>query len=163
MSIAIVLQFAFCAVYNKRGYIDLVSHAAEASMRAAIEEVESLPGYEEEGEVTLIICMHQCYKFLLLCTINSALLQMQGMTLLPRPITLQPLWEIYNIHTNIHILYCSFYRTQKIVGISTISWTEHLVPQTREVACTKEVLPQVIARGYSICIYMYCCKCTTHV
>ena len=37
--------------------------------------------------------------------------------------------------------------TKKIVGISTISWTEHSVPQTREVACTKNVLPQVLARG----------------
>ena len=35
----------------------------------------------------------------------------------------------------------------KIVGISTISQTEYSVPQTREVACTKEVLPQVISRG----------------
>ena len=37
--------------------------------------------------------------------------------------------------------------TKKIVGISTISRKEHSVPQTREVACTKDVLPQVLARG----------------
>ena len=44
-----------------------------------------------------------------------------------------------------HELY--FFSTHKIVGISTISRAEHSVPQTREVACTKEVLPQVISRG----------------
>ena len=35
----------------------------------------------------------------------------------------------------------------KIVGISTISRGEHHVAQTREVECTKTVVPQVIARG----------------
>ena len=34
-----------CAVYNRRGYMDLVSEAAEESMKAAIREVESLPHY----------------------------------------------------------------------------------------------------------------------
>jgi hypothetical protein len=40
--------------------------------------------------------------------------------------------------------------THKIVGISTLSRTDHTVPQTREVACTKEVLPQVLARGLRV-------------
>ena len=40
-----------------------------------------------------------------------------------------------------------FHSTQKIVGISTYSRAEHSIPQTREVACTKQVLPQVLARG----------------
>ena len=57
------------------------------------------------------------------------------------------------IHVHVHehvcdgpcsVLTCS---TKKIVGISTISRTEHSVAQTREVACTKNVLPQVLARG----------------
>ena len=34
--------------------------------------------------------------------------------------------------------------THKIVGISTISWAAHATAQTRELACTKYVLPQVI-------------------
>ena len=38
-------------VYHQRGYMDLVSEAAEASMKAAIQEVQSLPHYETEGEV----------------------------------------------------------------------------------------------------------------
>ena len=40
-----------------------------------------------------------------------------------------------------------FFSTHRIVGISTIARSEHSVPQTREVACTKAVLPQVIAQG----------------
>ena len=42
------------------------------------------------------------------------------------------------------MLYCS---TLKIVGIATISRDEHSVAQTRELECTKVVLPQVIDRG----------------
>ena len=37
--------------------------------------------------------------------------------------------------------------THKIVGISTISRATHATAQTRELACTKVVLPQVIDRG----------------
>ncbi|KAL5484441.1 hypothetical protein EMCRGX_G020946, partial [Ephydatia muelleri] len=40
--------------------------------------------------------------------------------------------------------------THRIVGISTLSRQQHRVAQTREVACTKIVLPQVIARGLNI-------------
>ncbi|XP_064383612.1 uncharacterized protein LOC135332186 isoform X1 [Halichondria panicea] len=40
--------------------------------------------------------------------------------------------------------------THKILGISTISRTEHSVAQTRELQCTKVVLPQVIARGLNV-------------
>ena len=48
-------------------------------------------------------------------------------------------------------LHCS---TCRIVGIATISRPEHRVAQTREVACTKIVLPQVIARGLHLVCYM---------
>ena len=41
------------------------------------------------------------------------------------------------------------------MGISTIGRADHSVAQTRELACTKEVLPQVIARGYVSYMYMY--------
>ncbi|KAL5478134.1 hypothetical protein EMCRGX_G025015 [Ephydatia muelleri] len=40
--------------------------------------------------------------------------------------------------------------THRIVGIATLSRQDHRVAQTREVACTKIVLPQVIARGLNI-------------
>eukprot|EP00731_Ephydatia_muelleri_P016665 Em0009g1089a len=42
------------------------------------------------------------------------------------------------------------FSTHRIVGISTLSRQQHRVAQTREVACTKIVLPQVIARGLNI-------------
>ncbi len=37
--------------------------------------------------------------------------------------------------------------TKKIVGISTVSRTDHGVAQTRELQCTKIAVPQAIARG----------------
>ena len=40
-----------------------------------------------------------------------------------------------------------FYSTNRIVGISTVSRTDHGIAQTRELQCTKIVIPQVIARG----------------
>ena len=40
-----------------------------------------------------------------------------------------------------------FYRTNKIVGISTVSRTDKGIAQTRELQCTKIVISQVIARG----------------
>eukprot|EP00731_Ephydatia_muelleri_P002848 Em0001g2848a len=40
--------------------------------------------------------------------------------------------------------------TRRIVGIATLSRPEHRVAQTREVACTKIVLPQVVARGLNV-------------
>ena len=43
------------------------------------------------------------------------------------------------------------FSTHRIVGIATLSRQDHRVAQTREVACTKIVLPQVIARGLLLC------------
>ena len=39
------------------------------------------------------------------------------------------------------------YSTKKIIGICTISRGAHHVAQTRELECTKAVMPQVVARG----------------
>ena len=56
-----------------------------------------------------------------------------------------------------------------MIGITTLSRKEHTVAQTRELACTKDVLPQVIDRGTCVrmCVYvMYIvrvrcvCECT---
>lgn len=135
---------SFCTVYHQRSYMDLVSEAAEASMKAAVEEVHSLPHYASEGEVikTQFILNH----FL---SLNSGLSLMQGMTQQQMP-------TIQRFHASLegilvqsvpNTMPCLLFSTHRIVGISTISRTEHLVPQTREVACTKSVLPQVIARG----------------
>ena len=48
------------------------------------------------------------------------------------------------------------YSTHKIVGISTLSRAVHGTAQTREYACTKVVIPQVIARGMHVCVW--CCE-----
>ena len=76
-----------CIVYSKQGYMDLVSEAAERSMRAAIDEVESLPHYQDEGEV--MKCVHIHLQPVPPSSTNSGLLLMQGMTPLPMPTTQQ--------------------------------------------------------------------------
>ena len=39
--------------------MDIVSHTAEMSMQAAVEEVQALPHYESDGEVQMYIaCVH---------------------------------------------------------------------------------------------------------
>ena len=37
--------------------------------------------------------------------------------------------------------------THKMVAISTVARPDHVIAQTRELACTKKVLPNVIAKG----------------
>ena len=49
----------------------------------------------------------------------------------------------------------------KIVGISTVSRSEHHVAQTRELESTKIVVPQVIARGELHNIYKCLNVCLT--
>ena len=39
------------------------------------------------------------------------------------------------------------YSTKKIIGVCTISRGDHRVAQTREIECTKAVVPQVLAWG----------------
>lgn len=54
-----------------------------------------------------------------------------------------------------------------MVGITTLSRSDHSTAQTREYHCTKEVLPQVLARGmlahmHLLVMYMYAiysCTC----
>ncbi len=46
-----------------------------------------------------------------------------------------------------HIDYVISFSTKKIVAISTVSRSDHGCAQTRELACTKIVIPQAIARG----------------
>ena len=49
--------------------------------------------------------------------------------------------------------------TQKIVGVATISRTDHSVAQIREVACTKVVIPQVTNRGQAMFMLLKCIRC----
>jgi hypothetical protein len=64
------------------------------------------------------------------------------------------------IHVHVHValhgvilciialpLYDVHVSTHKVVGISTVSRTDHLTAQTRELECTRRVLPQVMERG----------------
>ena len=52
----------------------------------------------------------------------------------------------------VYIFIYIIYSTRKILSISTVSRSMHSVAQTRELVCTKIVLPQVIDRGMYICI-----------
>ena len=47
----LITSYACFIVYNKCGYIDVVSRAAEDTMNAAVVEINSLPHYNESGEV----------------------------------------------------------------------------------------------------------------
>ena len=49
----------------------------------------------------------------------------------------------------------SIFSTHRIVGIATLSRQDHRVAQTREVVCTKMVLPQVIARGLPVDMFFF--------
>ena len=51
---------------------------------------------------------------------------------------------------------CVTFSNKKVIGISTLSRKEHAVAQTRELACTREVVPQVIARGVCVCMRVLC-------
>ena len=47
----------------------------------------------------------------------------------------------------VYLIYLYFLSTKKIVGVSTVSRHDHGIAQTRELVCTKYVVPQAIARG----------------
>ena len=103
--------------------MDLVSEAAEASMKAAVEEVQSLPHYASEGEVMKVFLVHtQSHSVL-----DSGLSLMQGMTLQQMP-TIQRFHVKVNVHSSVcasNTMPCLLCSTHRIVGISTICRTEH--------------------------------------
>ena len=47
----------------------------------------------------------------------------------------------------LHSIFMHVFSTHKVVGITTLSRADHLTAQTREYHCTRDVLPQVLARG----------------
>ena len=67
--------------------MDLVSEAAEESMKAAIREVESLPHYQEKGEVMELYVYVALFHVNTPSITNSGLSQMLGMILQPMPTT----------------------------------------------------------------------------
>ena len=48
------LYILLIPVYNSKGYVDIVSQAAESCMQEAVKDVQSLPHYESDGEVFCI-------------------------------------------------------------------------------------------------------------
>ena len=132
-------------MYDKCGYIEIVGGAAEQAMVDAVQEVKNLPQYNaDEGEVSHNVALMN-YHY----TIFSGSSLMQGTTPPPTPtillclVSLESMTKQFTCHQFFHILYIYIYSTHKILGISTYSRTEHSIPQTRELACTKAVLPQV--------------------
>ena len=45
------------------------------------------------------------------------------------------------------IVIVHLYSTKKVIGVSTVSRKEHSTAQTRELVCTRAVLPQVLEKG----------------
>jgi hypothetical protein len=85
---------------------------------------------------------------------------MQGMIPLPMLITPQSLVWLEGLYCSlvpicVKLMYTLRCSTRRIVGIATVSRPEHRIAQTRELACTKIVLPQVIARGLHLVCFMY--------
>ena len=55
-------------------------------------------------------------------------------------------WKVHLVFEIACIIHNNF-SIHKIVGCTTLSRSEHTTAQTRESACTKVVLPQVLNRG----------------
>ena len=74
------------SVYHGRGYLEIVSRAAEISMQSAVEEVQSLPEYAEKGEYHGMLCVLSYYVYI---SYISGSLLMPGMTPLAMRTALQ--------------------------------------------------------------------------
>ena len=96
---------------------------------------------------------HGLYNRFNLSVYYSGSSLMHGMILVLMHTTQQ--YRVWLAGTCMHVCTLCLYflqsSTRRIVGITTLSRPEHRVAQTREVACTKVVLPQVLARG--LCYY----------
>ena len=144
-------------MYHKQGYIDIVGRAAERSMQAAVDEVKADAEYPSKGAVCYAqMCIYGCNVnvFLLQWVITDA---RHDSTANAYHSTVPCLSGRYVLSIQMCAMYsflvlCN--RTHKILGISTISRADHGIAQTRELACTKVVLPQVTARG-QLCIVIY--------
>ena len=136
-------------------YIEVVQSCTNWSFAKAADEVKELSNHSTAGEVSnqheliligIIIVIHT----------NSGLLLMLAMIQLLMHTTLQflvclegMLLQVLEYNYTLAALFC-FYSTQKILACVTLSRKEHACAQTRELACTKLVLPDVIARGKDV-------------
>ena len=55
---------------------------------------------------------------------------------------------------HVHIRYCYYDSTKRILGCATVSRKEHAIAQTRELEATKAVLPQVLEQGGIFHVFM---------
>ena len=118
-------------------------------MNAAVKRVKANPEYVTSGEV-----YDGLYNRFNLFLYNSGSSLMHGMILVLMHTTQSTLYG-WKVRVCMFVLCVHIFlqgSTRRIVGIATLSRPEHRVAQTREVACTKIVLPQVIARG--LCYYL---------
>ncbi len=128
------------------GYMEIVKTAAHLNMMSAVYDVMQRPEYiTETGEVCYCIncvchcclCLfdivghHWCPTWLhsqLMHTTQLGLACLEGNALLS--------YSYYFEWTR-------FLSTKKVLGITTLSRADHSTAQTRELACTKLVLPQM--------------------
>ena len=141
-----------CTVYNKNSYVALVSRHAEDAMSCAVSEVKALPEYAESGEVSLAKKIHFILQMTWFNFHQWVITDARHDSTANAYHTTVPCLSgryLFYLFVGLCHLVCiySCHSTHRIVGISTISRTVHSVAQTRELACTKIVLPQVIDRG----------------
>ena len=78
----------------------------------------------------------------------SGLLLMPAMILLPMLITQLFLFSLEGTTIGQVILcFIMCNSTHKIIGCATLTRQDHTIAQTRELACTRAVIPEVINRG----------------
>ena len=123
-------------------------------MKKAIEKVKAEPEYGSKGEV----CTrrrHCWWIVFVIPSITSGWLQMLGMIRRQMHITRRSLvcqegiWEFVVSWMRIIHTFIQHPSTNQILACSTVSRKEHQTAQTRELQCTKEVLPQLLEQGIS--------------
>ena len=62
--------------------------------------------------------------------------------------------KVFQYYTHYFTAKCIFFSTKRIIGICTKSRSEHITAQTRELECTKTVIPSVmddLGNGHKMC------------
>ena len=77
----------------------------------------------------------------------SGLLLMSAMILLPMLITQLFLVSLEGTIPLVILCFIMCNSTHKIIGCATLTRQDHTVAQTRELACTRAVIPEVINTG----------------
>ncbi len=142
-------------MYRKLGYREIVERVAHVSMTSAVFAVKALPEYTtNKGEVCS--CNNNyiiCYCFVNFIVGNHWCSAWFDSERIPHNCAL-PVWKVGSLICHCIYFVCIF-STKKILGISTLSRPEHSTAQTREMACTRDVVPQVQSRGLSRYTWMH--------